>query len=148
MKNMQVLVGAALLVWLFILIFSILYCVKSKSYKRSILNTAPIFVALIVSGILALAIYKPKYMLYDTYLIAWVFMAIITYIVLIVPMPVSVLIYLGVEKCFKLKTRLSKILVSVFFIVPIMTIFVASIFIPIAERFMELVDLLVGKLPF
>ena len=63
MKNMQVLVGAALLVWLFILIFSILYCVKSKSYKRSILNTVPIFVALIVSSILALAIYKPKYRL-------------------------------------------------------------------------------------
>ena len=148
MKNMQVLVGAALLVWLFILIFSILYCVKSKSYKRSILNTAPIFVALIVSGILALAIYKPKYMLYDAYLIAWVFMAVITYIVLIIPMPVSVLIYLAIEKCFKLKTRLSKMLVSVFVVAPIMTIFVASIFIPIAERVMALVDLLVGELPF
>jgi hypothetical protein len=126
----------------------ILYCAKLKSYKISILNTAPIFVALIVSSILALAIYKPKYMLYDTYLIAWVFMAIITYIVLIIPMPVSVLIYLGIEKCFKLKTRLSKMLVSAFVVAPIMIIFVASIFIPIGERIMALVDLLVGKLPF
>lgn len=142
------LVGVALSVWLFILIFSILYCAKSKLYKISILNTAPIFVALIVSSILALAIYKPKYMLYDTYLIAWVFMAIITYIVLIIPMPVSVLIYLGIEKCFKLRTRLSKMLVSVFVVAPIMIIFVASIFIPIGERIMALVDLLLGKLPF
>ena len=75
-------------------------------------------------------------------------MAIITYIVLIIPMPVSVLIYLGIEKCFKLKTRLSKMLVSAFVVAPIMIIFVASIFIPIGERIMALVDLLVGKLPF
>lgn len=148
MKNMQVLVSATLLVWLSILIFSISYCIKSNSYKKSIFNTVPIFVALIVSGILALAIYKPKYMLYDAYLIAWVFMAIITYIVLIIPMPVSVLIYLAIEKCFKLKTRLSKILVSAFVVAPIMIIFVASIFIPIGERIIALVDLLVGKLPF